>query len=115
MINSAILEKRTSESIQYDFNCSFLLDSGEVITGTPVLSADQQGLVFGSPSVNAQAINYDDGTIAAIGKVIQVRVSGGLIPSGQTSQIYTIRAIFSTSTGNTREATVLLNITNLVR
>lgn len=115
MINSATLEKRTSESIQYDINCSFLLDSGETVTGIPVISADQSGLVLGAATVNAAIINYDDGTSAAIGKVIQVRISGGLIPFGQTSQLYTIRAVFTTSSSNTREATVLLNVTNLVK
>lgn len=114
MTTSAILEKRTSESIQYDINCAFQLDAGEIITGTPAFSADQAGLVFGTASVNTQALNYDDGTTAAAGKVIQIRISGGVIKAGQTEQIYTIRAVFSTSMGNTREATVMLNINDAV-
>jgi hypothetical protein len=112
MSTAAILEKRTSESIKYDINCALLLDSSETITGLPVMSSDAAGLSFGTPNINPIAITYDDGSVAGIGKVIQVMISAGTIPTGQTQQIYTVRAVFSTSSGNTREATVLLMVSN---
>lgn len=112
MTTSAILEKRTSESIKYDINCSLLLDADETISGSATFTASATGLVFGSSNVNSQPLTYDDGTTVAVGKVLQVRISAGTIPAGQTSQTYTIHAVFSTSSGNTREATVLLMVTD---
>lgn len=110
MTSSAILEKRTSESILYDINCIPLLDAVETISSVASIASDQVGLVFGAPAVNVVAIAYDDGTTAAIGKVIQVRISAGAIPVGHSEQIYIILAIFLTNSGNTREATVRLSV-----
>lgn len=112
MKTAAILEKRTSESIGYDINCSQLLNSAETISGSISISSDTTGLTFGLPVANSQVIAYDDGSTAAIGKVVQVRISAGTIPTGKTERIYTLRVLFSTSDGNTREATVLLKVTN---
>lgn len=116
---TAILEKRTSETVWYDFDCTDLLNASETITGTPAVTADQSGLTFGTAVVNSQAITYPDGRVAAIGKVARVQIGGGTIPAGskladgRAGQQYTIRAKFSTTDGsNQREATVLLNVTD---
>ena len=112
-MNTYILEKRTTESILYDLDCTNILDSGETISTVTTIESDQTGLTFGTPVVNTQPITFSDGTVAAIGKVISVRISEGVIPSGAVNQIYTIRAIFNTSESNIREATVLMNVTNI--
>lgn len=110
-----ILEKRTSEAMWYDIDCSDILLSGETITGTPQVSTEQAGLGIGTVVVNTAAITYSDGRVAAIGKVIQVLLSLGTIPTGKTEQVYTLRAKFGTSvTGNQREATVLLRVKDKV-
>ena len=112
MYADAILEKRTSESVLYDINCSFMLDPLETISSVTSISADQVGLTIGTGAINATQITYSDGAIAAIGTVIQVRISGGSITAGATKTVYTIRAVFVTSTGNIREASVQLKVTD---
>lgn len=112
-MNSYVLEKRTSEIIFYDIDCTNILDTIETITSVTSVSADQTGLTFAGQAINSVPVDFPDGYSAAIGKVISVQISGGVIPSPQVNQLYTIRAIFVTSESNTREATVLLNVTNI--
>jgi len=111
--NTYILEKRTAEIIWYDIDCTNILDATEIITSITSVDSDQEGLVFAAPAINPDPITFPDGVIAIAGKVISVQISGGTIPTPQINQLYTIRALFVTSEGNTREATVLLNVTNL--
>ena len=113
MSNTYILEKRTSESIWYDIDCTQLLDVGEIISSITSVTADQAGLVFTAPAINSQPVTFPDGSKAAAGKVISVQISAGVVPTGSTNQIYTIRPLFVTSESNIREATVLLNVTNI--
>jgi hypothetical protein len=110
---AAILEKRTSEDVWYDIDCTDALNEDETIVSVASVEADEEGLTFGAPAVNAEDIEYSDGRVGAEGKVIQVKIAGGIIPAGKRAKQYTIRAVFSTSAGdNTREATVLLNVTD---
>lgn len=113
MSNTYILEKRTTESIWYDIDCTNLLDAEEIITAIVGITADQTGLVFAGPAINSAPVTFPDGVIASAGKVISVQISAGTVPTGSTNQIYTIRPLFNTNEGNTREATVLLNVTNI--
>lgn len=111
-----MLEKYAGESALFDIDCSNLLASGETITGTPTMSylptglngADQ--LTFGTPVVNTQAVTYSDGRVAAIGKAIQVRISGGTAKNAKDARAYSIKATFSTSAGNTLVAAASLNV-----
>ena len=112
-MNNYVLEKRTSEAIWYDIDCTNILDPLETIDTITSVESDQAGLVFTAPAVNTVPVTFPDGIIAAIGKVISVQISEGVIPAQQVNQLYTIRAIFETSELNTREATVLLNVTNI--
>ena len=112
-MNNYILEKRTTESIWYDIDCTHILDTTEIITSITSITADQEGLVFLAPAINVVPVTFPDGITAAIGKVISVQISEGTIPTGATNQIYTIRPLFDTSDGNIRESTVLLNVTNI--
>jgi hypothetical protein len=112
-MNSYILEKRTSESIFYDIDCTNILDVSETITSITSIDSDQEGLIFLAQAINEDPVTFPDGIIAAIGKVISVQISGGVIPTPQVNQLYTIRALFVSSEANTREATVLLNVTNV--
>ena len=112
-MNSYILEKRTSESIWYDIDCTYILDTLETITSITSVTSDQLGLTLLAPAVNPNPITFPDGQIAAAGKVISVQISGGIISDPQINQLYTIRALFETTESNTREATVLLNVTNI--
>ena len=112
-MNNYILEKRTTEVIWFDINCTNILDTTEVITSITSITADQSGLVFTAPAINSQPVTFPDGTTAAVGKVISVQISAGTVPSGSTNQFYTIRPIVVTNEGNTREPTVILNVTNI--
>lgn len=112
-MNSYILEKRTSEAIYYDIDCTYILDTLETIETITSVTADQAGLVILAPAVNPEPITFPDKQVAAAGKVISVQISEGIIPAPQINQLYTIRALFETTKGNLREATVLLNVTNI--
>lgn len=113
---SQLLEKRTYDARLYDFPCAPILAAGETITTIESMTADQGGLAFGTPVKNSAPITYPDGTIAAIGTVIQVEISAGTIPAGSDSMgfgvpnlLCTVRARFKTNLSpNQIEATVLI-------
>lgn len=101
------LLKHAPESIIYDLDCTRELADGETITGITSVVADA---ITGSTAptitgavVNAVAVTYSYG-IAAIGKVIQARIAAG------STATWTIRAIYTTSLGNTRETVVNLTV-----
>jgi hypothetical protein len=111
------LEKRTSESVLFDIDCSILLAPTETIgaiasiTGTPSMASP---LVFGAGVVNIAPVTYTDAfgstRTAAIGKVIQVRISGGTITPPALVQECIVRAVFATNTNVAVEATARLNL-----
>lgn len=112
-MNNFVLEKRTSESIWYDIDCSLLLDPTEAILTITSIESDQAGLTFTGQAINPDPVTFPDGYIAKTGSVISVMIGGGIIPTPQINQLYTIRALFNTNENNIREATVLLNVTNI--
>ena len=112
-MNSYVLEKRTSEAIFYDLDCTNILDPLEVIQTINTIESDQEGLTFSGQAINPDPVTFPNGFVADVGKVISVQIAGGIISAPQVNQLYTIRAIFNTSENNTREATVLLNVTNI--
>lgn len=113
------LEKRSSEGVLFDIDCSLLLASGETITSVTSITAEPvttPAITFGSPVINAAPVTYTDAfgstRIAAIGKVAQVQISGGKIAAGAQVQDYIIRAKLATSLNNPGpvEATVRLRL-----
>lgn len=110
----AVLEKRTYDSRIFDIDCTDLLDTAETISSVATVTADQGGLSFGVPATNGAAVTYPDGRTAAIGKVIQVAISGGEIPAGLGELECTIRARFATSINPQLEATAVLRLTDSV-
>ncbi len=108
-----ILDKRTTENVWYDFDCTNLLNAAETIQSITSITADQSGLTFGTPVINTAVITYPDNTTAAIGKVARCQIGGGIIPAGATEMFYTVRVLMTTNDGgNIREATTLLRIIN---
>lgn len=113
-----MLEKFPGESALFDFDCTYLLATAETITGTPTLAflpalTGPDALTFGAAAVNAAPVTYDDGRVAAIGKVIQVRISGGTSATDQVKRQYAVAATFTTSAGNTLTAKALLDVLSL--
>ena len=111
---SQTLDKRTVDDRQYDIDCSKLLAPAETIASIIRVTADQGSLVFGTPTVNTVPVNYPDGSIAAIGKAVQVNISVGVITNGQPFLVCTVRAVVFTNWGETLEATVLLRLVDTV-
>lgn len=111
-----MLEKYPGESAMFDIDCSNLLASGETITGTPTMAYTPNGmaggdaLTFGTPTVNATPVTYPDGRVAAVGKAIQVRISGGTARGTKDGRKYAVRATFDTSAGQTLVASAMLNV-----
>jgi len=109
------LEKRTYDSCPYDINCMDLLPSGATIAQVNQILCDPDvGVQFGSPIINTLQNIYPDGTIAPPGTVVQVHISGGVIPPNLAGIICTLHVQFTDSAGNNKDAVVLLNLTDKV-
>lgn len=111
------LEKRSSESVKYDIDCSLLLAPGETITSVTSISATPvttPALSFGAGAINVSPSTYTDDTgnsrIAPVGTVVQVLIGGGKIPTNQVVQVYVIRCLVATSINPAVEATVRLQL-----
>lgn len=109
------LEKRSSESVLYDIDLSMLLATTETVSSVTAIVAEPTGaLVFGSPNINGSTQTYTDayGTTrtAAPGKVVQVQISGGTIPTGAQVQDYVIRCKVVTNLNPLVEGTVRLRV-----
>lgn len=109
------LTKYTAEAVTYTLDCAGILATGETITAVTSVTSDQAGLAIGASSVNTQPLTFPDGTGNAIGTAILIPISGGTIPAAQDDMglgvpnlLCTIRAIFTTSAGNTREGVLPL-------
>ena len=113
-MQTMILSKRTYDARPYDVVVTNLLSPGATVGSVNSVSADQGGLVFGTPVVNTQQNIYPDGTIAPIGNVIQIPISGGTIPPLLSQLMCTIRVQFTDTNGALIEATVLLLLINEV-
>ena len=108
---ASVLDKRTADSRVYDIPCAPLLLNGAAIVSVTSVTADQGNLLIGSKSINAAPITYlEDGLVAPANTVIQVRISGGAIPSGMPWLECTVRGVFVTTLGETLEATVILRL-----
>jgi hypothetical protein len=105
-----ILEKRTRDDRVFDINCTQLLDAAQVITSLIDITGDIDGLTFGVGTVNPAPISYPDGTTAPTGKVLQVEISGGTIPTGAAYVDHTLQFALTTSTDPVLVATVVLRI-----
>lgn len=73
------------------------LDTGELLTGTPTVTASPSGLTFASVAVNSAQRTLEDGTIVEIGQGVQFRVSGGT-----AATTYTITAQCGTTSTPTQ-------------
>lgn len=113
-----ILEKRIADDRLFDIDCGDLLDVDETITTVGSITADgTTGLTFGTGVVNSAPVTYTDQETGltrtvAIGKVVQVRISGGTIPADRQGLECTVRVPLTTTKSALVEATVLLKITN---
>ncbi len=110
---AAILEKRTSEQVTFDIDCSALLASDETISSVDSITAEpttDPPLEFGVPTINASEITYPDGHVAPAGQVVQVQITGGTIGNGMPAQTYIIRPLLSTSRNPVVEATCELRV-----
>lgn len=107
------LSKRSFDAVTCDINCSNVLAAAEKIVGAVTVLVSPPGeLVVANPVINTAAVTYPDGTTGAIGKVVQVRVSGGKVKTGEVSQDYTVRLQFSTDAtpANQLEAAVICTV-----
>ena len=106
------LEKRSAESVTYDLDFSQLLAAGETIASVTALIAEPvtpTPLTFGAGVVNTLAVTYAD-HVAAIGTVVQVRISGGMVKPTLQVQDYIVRCRVVTSVNPVVEGTVRLQL-----
>lgn len=121
-----VLDKRSYDERLFDVDCSELLAPEEVIThcgapvcvippstsvGDPPVDVNEAGLMFSTPVINAAPLYYPRYKYtAAIGKVVQVRISGGVAPVTNDGLLCTIRFPLATSVNPQLEATVQLRL-----
>lgn len=108
------LEKRTYDERLFNLSMSPLLSPSETISGVQEVVVDAGGVTFGTPAVNDQPVTLDDGTVEAIGKVVQVKVIGGMVPAGSRILRTLLRVRCVTSSGDKVEGTFPLKLTDLV-
>lgn len=111
------LEKRSSETVRFDIDCSRLLSPGETITSVTSSIASPvttPAITFGTPVINPSPSSYTDqygsARTAPAGTVVQVQISGGAIASGRQVQDYVLRFLLVTSVNPAIEATVRLKL-----
>ena len=71
------LTKAAVEFVTESIDLTGLLATSETLTGTPTVTATPAGLTLGTPSVNTTALTDSDGNTIAIGKAVQIDISGG--------------------------------------
>ena len=86
-----------------------ILDSGELLTGTPTASASPSGLTFANVAVNTTTRTLDDGTSVLTGQGVQFKVSGGT--AGTKYQI-TVQATTDSTPAQTVEQYCTLWVRN---
>jgi hypothetical protein len=113
------LEKRTSESVRFDFDFSQMLGTGETISSVIGIAADAgpaTALVFSAGAISPSPITYyvaPGGAvdhIAPAGTVVQAQISGGGIPAGAAVQDYIVRCKVVTSVNPEVEGTGRLRV-----
>lgn len=105
-----VFEKRTWDQRTIVVNCTDFLDTSETIASIASVAADQGGITFGTPVVNATPVTFPDGSTAAIGKAVQVRVLNGAIPAGQLTLNCTTRLHLVTTIDPQLEATFIVRL-----
>jgi hypothetical protein len=98
--------KHSSESILFAVDFTKLLPAGEMLTGTPtVMTSPESGLTLGSPIVNTNPFDNDDGATVAIGAGVQFRAAGGVSPTD-----YVLTVGCATNQANTRVVVCTLQV-----
>ena len=107
------LEKPIYDSVLYDIDCTDALDDAEVILTCAAPAVDPaSGVTFGTPVVNQAPIRYPVlGRYAPPGKAIQVLVTGGALPVGESFACYPIRLLLATNINPALSVTVCLRLT----
>jgi hypothetical protein len=102
----------------YDLDCTARLAAAETLVSVDSMSflpalMGADALLFGATSINASQIVYEDGVVAAVGKVVQVRISGGTSETNQPKREYSVIATCTTSAGNTLVVKAPLHVLTL--
>lgn len=110
-----MLEKYPSERAVFYVDCTALLGSGEVITGTPTMVAyptftGGAALTLESVQTNTDPVTLADGTVVATGKLLSAIISGGQSATDKDQRVYSLMSTFSTSAGNTLASKALLAV-----
>ena len=104
-----VLIQYPGESDIYDIDCSDDLPAGATITSVIGITADTNGLTFGTPIINPSPATYADKRTAPASTVIQVRISNA--ETKPVDKSFVIRANYNESSGGSpRQARVVLRV-----
>jgi len=76
-------EKSRTEKRNVTVDYRGKLDSGELLTGTPTVSATPAGLTLSSPQINTATLTVNEESVAA-GQAVQFKASGGAVGTRYT-------------------------------
>jgi hypothetical protein len=111
-----ILDKRLSDVRLYDIDLTALLDDAETILYIKSITADRGSIGFGNAYINPAPVYYKLlDNWAAAGKVVQVLIQGGLLPSGVCDMECLCRLVVVTNENASIEAPFVLRLTNDVQ
>lgn len=99
-----IPSKTPSEVRNGAISLSHLLNTGELLTGTPSVSATPSGLTFSNAAVNSGILTVK-GVSVPIGEAIQFSISGGT-----SGVVYTCTAVCSTTASPTQTVNVVFKL-----
>lgn len=101
---NAIPSKLTAEVLVGAIDCTNRLRSGELLAGTPTITASSSGLVIASVSVSTAAMTINNSTVSAYNSVTFV-MSGGTV-----GELYSLLLSSTTSGGQTINERVALRV-----
>lgn len=96
----------TDETRNVSVDMTGLLDSGELLTGTPTVEGSAS-LTFTNQQVNVSELTIDGATVA-VGKAVQFTVSSSVQSN------YKVEIVVATDGSQTVEAIVQINVRNTI-
>lgn len=108
----APLDKRSSETIDYDIDCSKLLGPGVTLASVAAVAVEpvtSPALAHGTAVISTTVLTINGVRVPA-GQALSLQLSGGAPHANHVPQLYYVRVTCNTSAGDVIEATVPVKV-----